>query len=193
MSVNLERGFRRITWVVSITLFALGASFVVISWLDALDQWNRAWEPLPDGPTNVFVLGFGTVQFPSGFTEASLKEALDRQEEQIKNKQLVLNLSDYIEPRPLISFVYLPSSKEAPSILYSRKTILQAETKGELTQEGQEALSKLRKDYGFPSPGEKPYTLGNWALYWGLALGVATVPWGVFYLVRWIVRGFRAG
>ena len=43
------------------------------------------------------------------------------------------------------------------------------------------------------SPSNQSYALAILPLIWGLILSAAlgAIPWGVFYLVRWIVQGFK--
>lgn len=249
--MNLERGFRRITWVVSLSLLGLGAFFVVPGWWSALDRWNRAGEPYPPGAPATHVLGFGLVEFPEGFNEAQVKKALDESAEKLErvrsrfrevelyNFYIQMAERDQLEdltewPRsPLpkawtkwealvdldrkalvriskpgtkdeawpiaerliskeVSHIYQPSSivsGPTPSVLYSRKALLQAEAKGKLAPDVQAALSGLRKSQQFPSPIKTPFA--EWAPLGLIAISVAAAPWGVFFVLRWILRGFR--
>lgn len=212
--MNLERGFRRLTWVVSIALFIPAMVFVVTIGRDRSDRWNRAGEPYPEGRLSVYEFGSGTMTtFARGTPEIEIKDALDnRSKVEIGGasfprgmmKQVLRQEAEGTLPPEkkaaleqlrrwdLTSFVYLPPSKAAPSALYSRKAILQAEARRELSQEAQAALAELRRGFGFsPYPVEKPLSALEWVLHSGLALGVATIPWGVFLLLRWIVLGFR--
>ena len=92
-------------------------------------------------------------------------------------------------PVPNIAYVYQPSSGAAPSVLYSRKALLHAEAKDELAPETKAILTELRAVQLFPSPLRNPF--GRWAISEFLELVLcASVPWAVFFLVRWIVLGF---
>lgn len=89
-----------------------------------------------------------------------------------------------------VTYVYQPASATTPSILYSRKAILQAEANGTLTPEVQTALAALRAHYQFPGPVSRPFT--RWSPIAALTLGAAVAPWIIFFTIRWIVRGFKA-
>jgi hypothetical protein len=44
------------------------------------------------------------------------------------------------------------------------------------------------------SPSGQSYSLALLPLFWGIVMssGFSALPWGVFYLLRWIVHGFRS-
>src|SRR5215813_12961369 len=83
MRLNFERGFRRITWVVSVAVLVTGAFLIVPDWWSALILWNQAEEP-PSGEVAVYVRDVGVfVTFPKDFPEAQIKDVLDRKAQQL--------------------------------------------------------------------------------------------------------------
>src|SRR5262245_10875301 len=78
--LNLERGFRRITWLISASLFTVGAIVTFFEWQTARNLWDRAGDPQPKGPPVAYVARFGlSGQFPEDFTAEQIKEVFDRQ------------------------------------------------------------------------------------------------------------------
>jgi hypothetical protein len=72
--------------------------------------------------------------------------------------------------------------------LWSRKTLLQDEARGALPPKVIEAVAKLRQKDLLPY-GDKPDPRINLILL-AATLGAAAVPWILFFVIRWIVRGF---
>ena len=72
--------------------------------------------------------------------------------------------------------------------LWSRKTLLEDEARGVLAPKVVEAVAKLRQKDLLPY-GDKPDPRVNLMLL-AATLGAAAVPWILFFVIRWIVRGF---
>ena len=91
---------------------------------------------------------------------------------------------------PTMAYIYQPPSGATPSVLYSQRVLLQSEAKGELSPEVKAILPVLRTNYRFPPLLVNPF--GGWIIseLCVLALCIA-IPWGVFFLVRWIALGFK--
>ena len=83
MKLNCERGFWRMTLVISLLLFLPGACFVVWAGWEAWIRWNKAGGPNLDGPQRVFAFGLGggnfiiTVEPKYSYTEVEIKQVLD--------------------------------------------------------------------------------------------------------------------
>ena len=200
--LNLERGFRRITWVVSVSAFVMGTFVFILHFQYRLDQWSHAGEPQPSGPPVVYVeksdQSITSRTFPEDFTETHIKEALDKigtsfkvaEEKFAQNSEP--RLVDDLPPcfhEDRVTYVYQPASDTTPSVLYSRKALLQAEAQGELPPAVESLLQSLRWLCRFPGPVTHPFLLVL-ELCALLALCVAA-PWGVFFLARWIAFGFK--
>lgn len=89
-----------------------------------------------------------------------------------------------------ISYVYFSSEDRGASKLMSRGELLRLEAPGDLSRDEAEVLKTLRVNHHFPYPLSIPFSLGDWVRNTVLVLLVAGLPWGVFYLFRWIVYGF---
>lgn len=221
MRLNLERGFRRITWGVSMAVLTIGGFLIVPDWWSALILWNQAGEP-PSGDVEVYVSDVDVfVTFPKDFTEAQVKDVLDKKTPQVADKARgvkrppltrdelralsddeLIALAQRVRKPSLtvdelldrvnhpITYIYQPPSATTPSVLYSRRAILQAEAESRLPQAIQTIVGELRTTSQFPSPVRSPF--GGWVIseLFVLALCV-TALWGVFFLVRWIVLGFK--
>jgi hypothetical protein len=84
-----------------------------------------------------------------------------------------------------ISHLYSPSSSQG-SILYTRAQALKAEASGQKVAAA--IFSELQRYYDSPRPGPIPFsTSAPLAL---IVLVLASLPWGAFFLIRWIVRRF---
>lgn len=197
--MNIERGFKRVTWVVSGSLFAVGTVFAGLLAWEELDRWSSSGEPLPKGDAAVYIFERSVVTFPEDIAEAELKAALDGPSE--VHSQVVLaepkrKKSDAskdpidLDAPDIVSFVYIPASGSTPSVLYSRKALLHTEARGGLTAELKAALETLRHQHMFPGPVTRPFSGYVWNSLL-VAVGAGAVPWGVFFLIRWIVQGFR--
>lgn len=75
-TANLERGFWRVTWVMSVVLFLTGAAVTARHAWQEVDGWLRAGGPAPDGPPIVYAFG-NLAQFGAGSTPHLIREEID--------------------------------------------------------------------------------------------------------------------
>lgn len=93
----------------------------------------------------------------------------------------------------LVTHAYLPGlASGGPWMLYTRRAALRAEASGILSDEGRQALTELRRHTEFPpSPADSDSPL-EWWPFLAAVFGAAVAPWGLFYILRWVGRGFAA-
>lgn len=188
--MNLERGFRRITWVISMPLLLIGLAFVGSEGWNRLERWSQLDEPAPSSQDGFLVYLAGSPPSYVWFTSTVfMKLTLDTGGYRTGGYRWVVELDP---PRKSeIAFFYFPGTTDGPSALFSRNEILRAEATRQLTRAQQDILWDLRKDFRFPYPVSPPYTSREWVTYVSIVFGIAAVPWGLFYLFRWIALGFR--
>jgi hypothetical protein len=159
----------------------------------ARNLWDSAGESQLEGNPWVYTVNFDRfIQYPKQMTVERIKEELDTfgaDADIFKPPSEEYNFLDETPVQGNVVYVYQPVSKTTPSILYSRKAILHAEAEGELPPKVRTALTTLRANYQFPSPVSEP--VSTWSSPAGLSLGGTLVPWLIFFLVRWVVQGFR--
>lgn len=190
--MNVERGFRRITWAISVVLLLVGVGLVMLNGWNRLERWNRAIKPVSgaklyayqDAQDQHFL-----IFFERGESETVIKQALDGV---AGLKDLgVLDFSD--PPPPEIAFIYFEAGREEmSSALYNREAVLRAEARGRLSQKLETVLAEVRSKYRFPAPVSMPFTFWEWIGYASIGFGIAIIPWGIFFLFRWIILGFRS-
>lgn len=73
--------------------------------------------------------------------------------------------------------------------LWSRKALLEDEARQVLPPAVREAIAKLRTNDLLPYGQSRP-AFGGHLLFLVGVIGAATLPWILFFVVRWIVRGF---
>lgn len=214
IKLNLERGFRRITWIISLGLFTVSALVTFFEWQTAKTLWNSAGESQPKGkPFVVYEIDqvIHITSFSEDFTAKQIKESLDKEGKQsvvpfaesLQKKHLTVRelLDATPEPyqpttrekenlRDIFSYIYQFADDTHPSALYTQKVILQAEAQGTLSPEVETIVAKLRSSGSFPSPISEPFA--RWSPFAVFTLGATLAPWIFFFLIRWIVRGFRA-
>ncbi|HYT57718.1 MAG TPA: hypothetical protein VEQ38_23670 [Verrucomicrobiae bacterium] len=161
MTLSLERGFRRITWVVSIGILAVSSIIVCLIWHSEKQTWEEAGKPFQSPSPTVYVsVSNVAFQFVEGFEPRLIKEELDRfmgvrshvaykpvaKDAGIKIEDLNIALPNGLSlimrgsNRDVISHVYLPATNTTSSALYSRKEILQKESMNLLTGAESEIL-----------------------------------------------------
>jgi len=87
-----------------------------------------------------------------------------------------------------ISHLYSPSSSSHGSMLYTRAQALKAEASGQKVAAA--IFRELERYYDSPRPGPIPFsTSGPLAI---IVVALASLPWGAFFVIRWIVRRFSA-
>ena len=206
--MNLGRGFSRITWVVSISLFVfvLALTFLIGGGVPKSDEWQNAGEPQPVGDPIVFTFFKGQNYILSEVSggdktpweiQKEIKDALDKVADEDFEKADKLRKAEgeklkvKLEGKDTISYIYFRSPGEGSSTLYSRKEILRAEASDTLTRGEKALLADLRKTYNFPKSVSR-YTFKD-LVEWGATVILVSViiPWGIFFLLRWIARGFR--
>jgi hypothetical protein len=207
--MNFERGFRRITWVVSLGVALVVFAIMISDAPHESESWRNAGEPGPDWQTSVKIsvlhgsryylftmspdfTDWSTLQIykndPEGATEI-IKNQIDRDVASItrNNRWKELEKLPASEPAPEddISFLYIPASQTRTSTVYTRKQILQAENAGKLTPEGKKMLLHAREKKRFPPPISEPrYTLLSWIRFSGYVAASGAVafsiPWVAF-------------
>ena len=72
----------------------------------------------------------------------------------------------------------------------TRKELLQAEAKGELSRKLAAAMFTIRRKSDFPPPIERFPNMSMLVASLGTVLAVSAIPWLIFFVGRWLVRGF---
>lgn len=163
--LNLERGFRRITFVVSLAVLGLACRLIawpaVVNVLDAL-----SWVKLP----HRFVVQTNAGPYLVGSTRAMTNDQLR-----------LLFLREEIDPNgdERINLLHVDLATTA------REFVGRSDSWDDLLKipRGHAIISPPRPVWWGISVFLLPYLVGT--------IGLAFIPWGVFYLVRWIVRGFK--
>ena len=76
--MNLERGFLRVTFAVSLILLVAGTLVVGLMGWEEKKAWNEATQARTYDHPEVYVMRLGVVLFPPEFTDQQIKEELDR-------------------------------------------------------------------------------------------------------------------
>jgi hypothetical protein len=198
--LNLERGFRRITAIVSLAIFVPGVLYALSWWGGDKRAWDDALKQPDTKSLVVSVVGNDTFEFSKGTPETEIPKEIER--------DLALGVSGeaFSSSKGTIpvSFVYQPAIPGdprpvdrfpvyRPGHLYTVREILEMENAGTLPAPIKETIGKLRSNTPSRLPWiNKPVVFGVYGLAGalGLAAGLATVPWILFFLLRWIFRGF---
>jgi hypothetical protein len=99
-------------------------------------------------------------------------------------------------PADEISFIYIRASQTRSSSVYTRKQILRAEALGKLAPEEKELLAHMREKDAFPSPiSVRRYAVISLLSFFGTVIASSaiafSIPWIVFFLLRWVFWGFK--
>lgn len=229
-TVNLERGFRRITAILSLAIFIPGVLFALTWWFGERRAWTDALKQPDTESLVVRVVGKGDYVFGKRTTETEIVKGIEKLlvastaggETSRKGYTVVeilghattekddpSKLTPADEPydpskfvpvdepyAPPVSYVYRPTTPDRPGHLYSVKELLEGRASGTLPEDVKETIDKLGAEKPSRLPWEswttKPVVFGvpGLAGALGLATGLAAVPWAVFFLLRWVFRGF---
>ena len=89
-------------------------------------------------------------------------------------------------PGDRISHLYIASSSSQPSMLSTRGQAIKAAAS---SQEGAVlVLRELANFYDSPRPRPAPWSVSRALAL--VAFGAVVVPWGLFFFLRWVARGF---
>lgn len=174
--MNLERGFRRITWIVSVVV--LGLACRLVAWPAAADVlYGLSWVS-------------GTSQFDDPNSERT----------KMRPERFVVQT----EAGPYLVGSTRPMGDDQLQALFSSRN-------GRLDPDQDERVDHLVVDLtasarefmglSWEPPPQGHLIVGSrHSVRWGITsfllpylvapVGMALVPWVLFYLVRWIVRGF---
>ncbi len=217
--LNLERGFRRIMTIVSLAILIPGVLYAMTWWLGEKRAWTDALKQ-PDAESQIVWIITAEVHGKAGSDPPVfwVPGAYIAFEKQKTETEIVTTIEDILVAestgrragfaleeilgRPAaetlpVSFVYRPAAPARPGHLYSVKELLEGHHAGTLPEDVKETIDKLSAEKPSRLPWKswttKPVVFGvpGLAGALGLATGMAAVPWVVFFLLRWIVNGFR--
>jgi hypothetical protein len=241
--MNLERGFLRVTFAVSLILLVSGALVVGLMGWEEKKAWNEATQARTYDHPEVYVMRLGVVLFPPEFTDQQIKEELDRSapsaiqkamtrgnilrslraanrdyadltDSQLASKLLSSDplkwsaLSDIVigdglqitllpvvpptlfrlTPGDHISHLYIASSPGQVSILYTRGQAIKAAASSE--GKAMIGLQDLATFYDSPRARPAPFSVSRALAL--VASGAVALPWGLFFFLRWVARGFSS-
>jgi hypothetical protein len=169
--MGLERGFRRIVVILSVGTFLLGIAVVVSLVLPQLEReaWDRALAETPKGKL--------LLRIHKG--EIALDTLTPEQ-------RTLVGLSPTPPPPPTPP----PQTRSARAFLdaYRPKT-----TKQEQTREARidaYLAETATVGLGAPRPTTPPWKL--WGGGFLIVVAISLAPWLIFYVTRWVVRGFTS-
>ena len=198
--VNLGEGFRRLTAVASVLLFLAGSATTVMLYANARQVWLEAHSQPTSGRQLVLAPG-RTHSVPDDTTGPEILDIIEGKE----GWRPYLNdagqeITDYrvedVKAGDQVGYLYAPkgwwavAATAGNSVLYDRRTILEAESASSLPGAVASAVRNLRAIAALPTPPASPRSvLGFWA---GATVLASSCPWFLFTLVSWVVRGFSA-
>jgi hypothetical protein len=232
--MNVERGFFRLTAVVSALILLAGLGLAFFEWKNNREAWATALAPSDAELVKVFVSGLGMpVTFPASTPRSEMMNGLPVLEQtgfrllgqsakktypgsyddigdEDLGRKIAAKGSEAIaalmpsygydaasEKGRWIDYIYIGQRGNKPARLYSREEILRtwdelaADTPhgipGDVDGDAFMLSIAHRLPDDVPSPPGRVLAKGL-----GLAVGAAAVPWVLFFILRWIVRGFRS-
>ena len=239
--MNLERGFLRLTFAVSLVFLVAGALVVGITGWEDRVAWNEATQPRTYDQPEVYVMHLGVVQFPPESTDQQIKDTLDRSAPSAIQKAMAratilrslrsatrdyADLTDselaskLLRDDPLkwsglsdisigvglqvtllpavpptafrqaqgdqISHLYIGSSPNQASMLYTRGEAIKAAALSQAR--AVLVLRELASFYDSPRARPAPWSMARALVL--VVVGAVALPWGLFFFLRWVARGF---
>jgi len=250
-TLNLERGFRRITAIVSLAILFPGILYALTWWFGERRAWTDALKQPDTESVVVCVADVGEFTFGKQAAETEIRKSIEdhlklpivqledatsstRSDAKVSTaSKKSISLEEIaararagspphakyetgdIPPSPPgyeevtlpktwgaststlpVSYVYRPTTTDRPGHLYSVKELLEGHHSGTLPEDVKQTIASLGAEKPSRLPWNswitKPVVFGVFGLAGalGLAAGLAAVPWAVFFLLRWVFRGF---
>lgn len=196
--INVREGFRRLTAVASVLLLVAGAAITAMLYTNARRLWFEAHSQ-PIFVKQLVLLPGTTYSFPQDATEHEIVEAIKSKEGWKPHlNDAGQEIADYkvadIKAGDQVGYIYVPKgwwgarATSGHSVLYDRRSLLEGEQAGSLPGPVTSVVRDLRAKAALPAPPASPIRILGFAA--GATVLASVVPWLLFTLASWVVRGF---
>lgn len=196
--------------VISAITLIIGCIAAQYSWRQSTDRW-RISSGQPEGDPVVRMVGFGYVRVEEGTPVAAIRRRIDTiSTKGIPGEDRLLDCAvewvdtetewaktgcNNIAPPVSMQVGYIyqwPSSKKAPSVVWSRLLVAEAEEKGTLPAPTKRTVTSERALGRWPPHSPKPdiYVLLTPAV---ISVAIAALPWVAYAVSIWVLLGFSSG